>query len=133
MVHTAYNAHCISDNAVDILINLGSVLALCSNYEPGSYNITSLNNIVNKSGINLFLSSEINVNGLKPEGIEYDPNLNNIILSSLNGGKISGVSASSYQIEYDEIFVYVNGSSQVIQLIYRKIDSCRLLPLWDYS
>ncbi len=116
MVHTAYSAHCTSDSVVDVLISEGSLFALCSNYGLGLYNITSLNNILNTSGINLFLSSEVNVKNLRPEGIEYDPNLKNVVMSSVGSGQISGVSASSFQAYYDQILVYVNGSSQVIHI-----------------
>lgn len=64
-------------------------------------------------GIELLLSSQININNLKPEGLEYDQSKNNIILSSVNGGQLSGVSASAFNEKFNHLYTYVNGSEQV--------------------
>jgi hypothetical protein len=120
-IHTAYNAACTNDGSTAVAIAGNDVMIYCSNnFGAAPYNVSVVPNALISQPGALSLSSSIVTTGLTPEGIEFDRAMNRVIISSLNGGDITGAAASAMGIDIDQSnsYLYASGTSQVsIQLL----------------
>ena len=117
-IHTAYSAACVNDGTTAIAINsnTGDVMAYCSNnFGAAPYAISV---IAASNGADRFVmaqSSSIITSSTFPEGIEYDVNMNKLVMGSMGTGDIYGVPPSLSGAIYSEtsLHYYDEGDSMV--------------------
>lgn len=116
-VHTAYSAACVNDGTTTLAIASNSdVMALCTNnFGPAPYAISVLTGVVSANHFEMSTSSRFSTASKYPEGIEYDSNLNQLVLSSQGKGGAYGLPPSFSGAVYSDVdvFVYNEGSSEV--------------------
>jgi hypothetical protein len=100
LMHTAYSANCGGGGTSAIttlaIVNDRDVINFCANnFGPALYNVSVLSDIVGRESTGMQLSSTIDIMTQYPEGIEYDPHSQRILLSSRYDGSIRSFPAST--------------------------------------
>jgi hypothetical protein len=119
-IHTAFSASCVNDGTTTLAIASNSdVMAYCSNnFGSAPYAVSVLSGVVASGDGDQFSmaqSSTTATSSAQPEGIEYDRNLNRLVLGSMGTGDIYGVAPSLAGATFSgtSIHEYVSGDDEV--------------------